>query len=619
MTGRALIVQGDALHLPLPDGSVHAICTDPPYGLEFMGKDWDAPWRTAEIDQREQRFADGSANRTGAPGKPYEHKPRWSPRNSTEASQQRVRNESRAYQAWCEQWATEALRVLRPGGWLLACGGTRTWHRLACGIEDAGFEMRDTIAEFGPLAWLYGSGFPKSLDVSKAIDKQRNDRPDILRVTTFMADAAKRAGISRAQVDAHMGTSDMGGWWLSRLPHRCACPTWDQWLQLKVLLAFGDDMDAEVWRLNGRKGTPGEAWEQREVLVARTMVQGGGSSYELRMGERREVDAPITAPATPEAERWQGWGTSLKPSWEPVIVARKPLSGTVAQNVLTFGTGALNIAATRVGTNESTSRPRGTFPHSDDAWGNGRPNEVSETHPAGRWPPNVVLVHDPGCVPVGVRKIRASTGTHRNTALGLMNDDGWQPQTTPAAYYADPDGTETITAWRCVEDSCPVFLLDQQSGDRKAGGNLTGAEPSRPFKDCYGEMNGRRTWQSYADQGGASRFYPTFQAESRLFYTAKAPRNERVTIDGDGHPCVKPLALVRWLVRLVTPPGGVILDMFGGSGTTGEAAMLEGFTCLVIDKDPASCAKAKVRAHPLVRRRTVVTGPPVGPEQGSLL
>jgi hypothetical protein len=111
----------------------------------------------------------------------------------------------------------------------------------------------------------------------------------------------------------------------------------------------------------------------------------------------------------------------------------------------------------------------------------------------------------------------------------------------------------------------------------------------------------------------------TTLASPRFFYTAKAPRNERVTIDGDGHPTVKPLALMRWLVRLVTPPGGLILDMFGGSGTTGEAALLEGFTALVLDKDPASCAKAKVRAHPLVRRRVITTGPLTVPEQGSLL
>ena len=146
----------------LPDASVDAVCTDPPYLLGFMGRQWDSH---REIN-------------------------------------------------WHESWTRECLRVLKPGGHMLAFGGTRTWHRLACAIEDAGFEVRDSIA------WMYGSGFPKSLDVSKAIDRQRHDADDKLRVTTWLADVADRNGVTRADVDAHMGTSDMGGWWLSRLRHR---------------------------------------------------------------------------------------------------------------------------------------------------------------------------------------------------------------------------------------------------------------------------------------------------------------------------------------------------------------------------------------------------------------
>src|SRR5699024_8036390 len=126
-----------------------------------------------------------------------------------------------------EPWARECLRVLKPGGHMLAFGGSRTWHRLAVAVEDAGFEVRDSIA------WLYGSGLPKSLDVSKAIDKRRDDRDEVLAVTTRLAELAEAAGVGRGDVDDHMGTSDMGGWWLSRLPHRTACPSVDNWTRLR--------------------------------------------------------------------------------------------------------------------------------------------------------------------------------------------------------------------------------------------------------------------------------------------------------------------------------------------------------------------------------------------------
>jgi hypothetical protein len=228
--------------------------------------------------------------------------------------------------------------------------------------------------------------------------------------------------------------------------------------------------------------------------------------------------------------------------------------------------------------------------------------------PAGRWPANLVLTHGEGCQPVGVRKVRSDGGGQaEHSSGGLLNTTG--ATRGPRWNYADPDGTETVEAWECDPD-CPVFLLDQQSGTLTSGANPT-RRGSDKFRDTYGDFTGQRecTPARGIDQGGASRF----------FYTAKAGRDERVTIDGEGHPTVKPLALMRWLVRLITPPGGLILDPFGGSGTTGEAAMLEGFTAVVLDKDPASCAKAKVRGHPLVRRRVVTTGPPVGPEQGSLL
>ncbi len=369
----AVVYHGSNLDvLPtLPDNSVDSIVTDPPYELGFMGKKWDS---------------------TGI-----------------------------AYSV--ELW-TECMRVLKPGGHLLAFGGSRTWHRMAVAIEDAGFEMRDSIA------WLYGSGFPKSMDVSKAIDKA--------------------AG------------------------------------------AYG--------------------------------------------GEAKEID--ITAPATPEAQKWQGWGTALKPAFEPVVVARKPLIGTVAANVLQFGTGGLNIDDSRIG-NETISThhdPKGTFAGGEQDRGSDTSTYKEHT---GRWPANIIL---------------------------------------------DPYTAE---------------LLDEQSGIRQAGGFPKKVDRSNT--KIYGQYSSEvREERINLDSGGASRF----------FYVAKASKKDRNegldhleikrpddrTETGMGsfaekdvqpgrnfHPTVKPTALMEYLIKLVTPPGGTVLDPFTGSGSTGKAALLNGFQFIGIE------------------------------------
>jgi hypothetical protein len=169
-------------------------------------------------------------------------------------------HQARLMADWHQAWATEALRVLKPGGHLLAFGGTRTWHRLAVAIEDAGFEVRDSIA------WMYGSGFPKSLDVSKAIDRKRDDTQDIHNVVRWLEARRQDAGVTRAQVEQHFGTQNIGQALFTITSGSASrVATWNQWLELKSLLGFGDDMDAEVWRLNGRKGQPGEAWAEREI------------------------------------------------------------------------------------------------------------------------------------------------------------------------------------------------------------------------------------------------------------------------------------------------------------------------------------------------------------------
>jgi DNA modification methylase len=414
--------------------TVDAVVTDPPYGLGFMGKQWDDL----------------------PPGLP---------------------------------WAQECLRVLKPGGHLLAFGGTRTSHRLTCAVEDAGFEIRDSIA------WLYGSGFPKSLDVSKAIDKVRTeDHAPVDAVRAWLNERRLDAGISHDAVNKHFGHASNGGGsssaWMTN-PTSRSLPTWEQWQELRAWMNLPDDMDAEVWRLNGRKGTPGEAWATADVLRTEDRFNEPSGVVNVGQGERVAITRQIKSANSDEAARWQGWGTALKPAFEPIVVGRKPLVGTVAGNVLAYGTGALNIDGCRVKSDEELRRLQSKtamFSQEHRPWKDRIDQEDRKLigSDSGRWPANVVL-----------------------------------------------DGSQ-------------ADALDAMSGDRP---------------------------------GGASRFFPTFR------YEAKAPTLERPRTGAIAHPTVKPLDLMRWLVRLVTPPGGTVLEPFAGSGTTAEAAILEGFRCVAIERE----------------------------------
>jgi DNA modification methylase len=463
------LYHGDCLDVlrELPESSVDAVVTDPPYGLLFMGKQWDDHVDNAQFG------------------------------------------------AWCQTWSTECLRVLKPGGYMLAFGGSRTWHRLAAAVEDAGFEIRDSIA------WLYGSGFPKSLDVSKAIDKQRTeDRAPVDAVRAWLNARRLEVGLSHDAVNKHFGHASNGGGsssgWMTN-PTSRNLPTWDQWLALKALFGFGDGMDAEVWRLNGRKGKPGDNFEAREVLSERVTEVKGGTWAEVATGRFRVGEKVIheTAPATEAAQQWQGWGTALKPAFEPIVVGRKPLTGTVASTVLEHGTGALNIDGCRV-QGEPWKAHRATGLGSVKFFTEGETPVIDkEPHDAGRWPTNVVL------------------------------------------------------------DESQAAELDKQTGVLTSGSRAAGTYGLMGYMGADAApmpaVNG--------DSGGASRFFPTFR------YEAKAPSSERPRDGETAHPTVKPLDLMRWLVRLVTPPGGTVLEPFAGSGTTAEACVIEGFKCIAIERE----------------------------------
>jgi DNA modification methylase len=319
-----------------------------------------------------------------------------------------------------EFWA-EVLRVLKPGGHVVAFSGTRTYHRLACAIEDAGFEIRDQ------LAWAYGSGFPKSHNVSKGIDK---------------AAGAERPVISKGRAVKRM------------IP--------------------GADQANDGWaKTSGREYVP-----------------------------------TVSSAASAASAAWEGWGTALKPAWEPIVLARKPLDGTVAANVQAHGVGALNIDGCRVD-GAKTPAPVGQFRGSDvGATGLRGERDGSSDH-LGRWPANIIH-----------------------------------------------DGSEEVTAG----------FPDTSSGGYPPAGGM------RSKVSTYGEPNERGEQRFTSSEGSASRF----------FYSAKADAEDRL---GSKHPTVKPVDLMQWLCRLVTPPGGVVLDPFAGSGSTGIACLAEGFDTILIERE----------------------------------
>jgi hypothetical protein len=311
-----VILKGNCLDTlkTLPDCSIDSIVTDPPYELGFMGKSWDASGIAYNV----------------------------------------------------EMWR-ECLRVLKPGGHLLAFSGSRTYHRMTVAIEDAGFEIRDQIM------YLYGSGFPKSLDVSKAIDKVNGEPDRLLKFVKWM----KTTGLKAAQINQAIEKSDVGSHNLRS--DQPAIPTAELWKKLRPLIADVPDwVDELVARIEA----------EREVVGVQPNAMSGWNMD----GTTKFADRDITAPATPEAQRWQGWGTALKPAHEPICVARKPLTGTVASNVLEWGTGALNIDGSRVA--HTGDGIWGLTQNNDIGYGGGTAGSGYQTqkHPEGRWPANVI--HD---------------------------------------------------------------------------------------------------------------------------------------------------------------------------------------------------------------------------------
>ena len=471
------ILEGDcvAVMAELEEASVDAVVTDPPYGLHFMGKTWD---QFGGPTGKRHTGGNGSSDPGGA---------------MVAGSYDLGRNAE--FQRWCTAWATEALRVLKPGGHLLSFGGTRTYHRLACALEDAGFEIRDC------LAWLYGSGFPKSLDVSKAIDRA--------------------AGAEREVVGE------------------------------KIVTGLGPD-----GKLAFAPGT-----------------------VPLHAGP-----IPVTAPATEDARAWQGWGTALKPAFEPIVLARKPLSGTVAENVLRHGTGALNVDGTRIG-DEITATL--FSPTKFEFFKGKRPDPARVEHDvAGRWPANVVLDEEAAALldeQSGELKGRVGMTQHGSGTNEVFGKFERSPDAGGASRFF-----YTAKTSRAERENGIVEYGEVPDGDPSA--RPTGALAAMGSREC--NVCGSRTAPPHW-VGGDPRPNPTCGHEDWSYADVLAePHKGRAR---NHHPTVKPVDLMQWLCRLVTPPKGLVMDPFLGSGSTGMAALREGFDFIGIERESEYVEIARAR------------------------
>jgi DNA modification methylase len=574
--GRTVLINGDCVEAmaAMPDACVDSVVCDPPYGLKFMGKKWDAPGlgfveRKPETGQKFDMIG-GNHN----------------PTCSADAARTR-RAEGQRQQQWHMQWLEQALRVLKPGGHLIAFGGSRTYHRLACAAEDVGFEVRDM------LQWNYGSGFPKSHNVGKAIDKANGKtRADIVRLKRIMRDLLGASKLTAASWNEACGF-EASGYLRESSTWACVLPSEEKWRVMRATLCAEVDL------------SPDFIEAERTVISAKPW-DNSAACFEVGADHTKRIRGNVTAPATPEAAQWEGWGTALKPAHEPAILARKPLTGTVAANVREHGTGAVNIDGCRVGATGGSTIPSGMDRlNADNAAQGYRPGTYQQGTPTppkggGRWPANVILSHHPECKPAGTRKVKTTVAGAKSGGFegGLFGEDDGHtrdPDLVLGGGYADADGTETIEAWECHPD-CPVAILDGQSGITKNTSHYSYKRSDGDFIDTIPDQPAKRYWR--VDKGGASRF----------FYTAKASRAERedgcehlgVTNErkrGNHHPTVKPIALMQYLIRLVTPPGGVVLDPFTGSGSAAVAAEAEGMRCIAIEREAEyyEIAEARLR------------------------
>jgi hypothetical protein len=542
--------------LPLLAPEFTACVTDPPYEIGFMNRDFD---------------------KTGVSFQP-------------------------------STWAAVLASCL-PGAPLFAFGGCRTYHRLVCAIEDAGWEVANMVL------WAFGQGFPKSLDMSKAID------------THYFHEWLDTHPEEKAELQAakRMKGGDRYAKVVERRLRKAAGAERE---------VVGDKLDRPGYHLQEGRGNG---------------CYGGGDGLHAPGTDARARAATITAPATPDAKLWDGWAAGLqclKPALEPICLAQKPIEGTYSQNALAHGVAGLNIDGGRVGIELSREPDTGSayyahrgmkYPQtvSDGSGGlfvvNAHDRSLSHK---GRWPANLVLSHVPdrpcpaclgdypacklcggtgvieGCKRVGVKRVKGQQAhPHQRKATNAVYGDWATFEDTPQNRHAASDGLETTEDWRCVE-GCPARLFPETKSTRIDN-------PRNPIAGTAGRsqfgLGDGHECVDYRDSGSAARFFKAVNftaAEAALFYCPKASPKDRGNLPAEelplfgesvpafvnDHPTVKPLALMEYLVTLAKmPERNLILDPFAGSGTTGVACKKLGLRCVLIEQDKESCEIAAER------------------------
>jgi site-specific DNA-methyltransferase (adenine-specific) len=422
------IICGDCIDVmkEIDDNSIDTIVTDSPYGLSFMGKEWD-------------NFG----------------------------------TDLRKFQEWTRLWAVEAIRVAKPGATMLCFGGTRTWHRLACGLEDAGWQIKDTVM------WLYGQGFPKSLDIGKGVDKLQGNKREVIGSKTY----GYQVSISKSRVE-------------------------------------------QGYRPNLTNST-------NEVIINK------GNS------------------------EWEGYGTALKPAWEPIIMAMKPNEGSYVNNALKWGVAGLNIDESRINHNENLAVERNENKKLDTQ-GQGWGFKAVSRGNQGRFPSNLILE----CTCDNVIEGREEVKEPEEVKGGIWH----KSEDKPAGRTYK--GTRTIH----TNPECPCYMLDEQQKGVSRFFYIAKVSKSERNMGC----------EALEDKEGIRT------------NVSRENENKKISARKNNHPTVKPLKLMEYLVRLVTPPNGIVLDPFLGSGTTAMACKAEGFNFIGIEKEPeyVKIAEARIKAIP---------------------
>ena len=479
----------------IPDNYFDSVVTDPPYGL---GKEPDA----AEMLKAWVETGYLEINGKGFMGKFWD-----------------------AFVPQPLFWK-EVFRVLKPGGHIVAFYGTRTYDWGVMAMRLAGFEIRES------LWYCYGSGFPKSHNIGKAIEK------------------------------INVGGKD----------------------NLKVI--------GEKKGLNNENGTKGFSYSKEYVpgvSIGGKQIQGNIPIYEIN-------------------NEWEGWGSALKPAVEPIVLARKPLEKglNIAQNVIKWGTGAINIDGCRISTSDINGLKKNWDRKKSEQKnaiyeGNWKNIDLNNYAPEGRFPANLILSHHPDCCFNGVKKIGSGEKKYHEDGDMTTASEGWHNNNKSMFTHKNADviasyGEETVEDWTCV-DGCPIKIMDEQSGVLKSGDIKPHKNNSTSIIGGNKGLQNSENINVYfkGDSGGASRFFYTAKASKseKNFglenFDEKKPehdfgtklgskRSERIhTPTQNIHPTIKPVKLMQYLARLITPPNGKVLDPFNGSGTTGIACVLEGF------------------------------------------